>query len=133
MISSLLLRLDIWPCDIVVLSFDYGKKLITYKGSIVDPTYLDVTLSGHYKGDAKDFLNRLDDLHLSSWKDVYSGPTSGSVTWRLDYTEDDEMRHLQGKDAFPPEFEGLIALLSELAPEAEEDLAKWTYRAANED
>lgn len=134
MISSLKLRLDIWPCDVVVYELTYGKKLLSYTVDVEDPLFLDNHLEGDYRGDTEAILEGLDELHLGSWKDVYNGPTSGDVSWKLDYTErgSKETRHIQGKDAFPENFGSLIELLTLVAPSVEEDLAKWQFKTEAE-
>ena len=129
MISYLKLRLDVWPCDVVVMELNYNKKLLSYTVDIEDPMFLDTKLEGHYKGNAEDWLDDLDGLDLDAWKDIYNGPKSGDVAWKLDYQERGmkNPRHIQGKDAFPDNFGKFIALLSLLAPDAAEDLAKWQF------
>lgn len=126
MISSLKFRINFWPNDVVDLLFDYNKGLLSYTGVIEDPLFLDTQLEGHYKGNGTQWVERLDELNLSGWREVYNSTTSGHVSWKMDlYERGQKPRHLQGKDAFPDNFEAFIGLLKEAVPEAAEDLDKW--------
>lgn len=61
---------------------------------------------------AAEFFKAIENLHIEKWEDNYFTYVSDGESWTLDYkTDDGKSRHITGSNAYPENYDELLALL----------------------
>lgn len=61
---------------------------------------------------AAEFIDAFNKLHTEEWEDSYSASVFDGEAWMLHYiTDDGQIRHIGGLNAYPENYDGLMKLL----------------------